>query len=147
MSYSFCNARFELSASLSTKYLDCIFSAMAGIEFPHSGDDPLKNLNETGRRLEEFAKKWAVPFEYHALAGSKWELFTQKDFDLRKEEVLAVTTSKMHLVNDEGVLGASPRELVLRRIRSLNPKVHHSRQCYSAFYTYHINFIVIHSLY
>jgi hypothetical protein len=102
-----------------------MFSAMAGIEFPHPGDDPLKKLHETGRRLAEFAKKWGVPFEYHALAGSSWELFTAKDFDLRKEEVLAVSTYKMHLISDEGVLGASPRELLLRRIRSLNPKVNH----------------------
>lgn len=120
------------------------FWVMAGIEIPHPGDDPLKNLHETGQRLEEFAKKWGVPFEYHALAGSNWESFTAKDFDLRKEEVLAVSTFKMHHISDEGVLGASPRELLLRRIRSLNPKVRTSLQTmivYSIYYTAHVCFV------
>lgn len=78
--------------------------------------------NETGRRLAEFAKKWGVPFEFHAMAG-KWESFTAKDFNLRNDEVLAVTSYKVHHMSDESVVGASPRDLLLRRIRSLNPKV------------------------
>lgn len=95
---------------------------MQGVDVPYPGDDPCWKIHQTGRRLAEFAKMWNVPFEFHALAG-KWESFTAKDFNLRSDEVLAVTSHKMHNILDESVLGSSPRELLLRRIRSLNPKV------------------------
>ncbi|KAG0566949.1 hypothetical protein KC19_7G099200 [Ceratodon purpureus] len=95
---------------------------MTGVDYPSPGDDPCRKIHETGRRLAEFAKRWGVPFEYHALAG-EWESFTAKDFNLRDDEVLAVTSVKVHHISDESVVGASPRELLMRRIRSLNPKV------------------------
>jgi hypothetical protein len=99
-------------------------SAVSGIDIPYPGDDPLKKLHGLGRRLEKFANWYGVPFEFQALAGN-WESFTARDIDIRKDEVLAVSSHRTHLVHDEGVLGASPRELLLRRIRSLNPKVNH----------------------
>lgn len=95
---------------------------ITGVDVPYPGDDPCWKIHQTGRRLAEFAKMWNVPFEFHALAG-KWESFTAKDFNLRSDEVLAVTSHKMHNILDESVLGSSPRELLLRRIRSLNPKL------------------------
>lgn len=78
-----------------------------------------------GRRLEQFAKKYRVPFEFQALAGN-WESFTARDINIRKDEVLAVSAHRAHLIHDEGVLSASPREVLLRRMRSLNPKVHNT---------------------
>lgn len=96
---------------------------MAGIDHPYPGVDPCKKINETGQRLAEFAKKWGVPFEFQALAG-KWESFTARDFDLRDDEVLVVKACCMSKVHDECVLSGSPRELLLKRIRSLNPKVY-----------------------
>lgn len=95
---------------------------MAGVDVPYPGEDPCWKIEQTGRRLAEFAKMWNVPFEFHALAG-KWESFTARDFNLRSDEVLAVITHRLHNILDVSVLGASPRELLLRRIRSLNPKV------------------------
>lgn len=95
---------------------------ITGVDVPYPGEDPCWKIEQTGRRLAEFAKMWNVPFEFHALAG-KWESFTARDFNLRSDEVLAVITHRLHNILDVSVLGASPRELLLRRIRSLNPKV------------------------
>ena len=96
---------------------------MAGIDLPHPGSDPCLKLHETGHRLELIAKDWGVQLEFVALAGS-WESFTARDMSLREDEVLAVCSDKLHTLLDESVMATSPRELVLRRIRNMNPKVH-----------------------
>ncbi|XP_024397051.1 scarecrow-like protein 14 [Physcomitrium patens] len=96
---------------------------ITGIDSPHPGNNPCLKINETGRRLAMFAKKWGVPFEYVALAGS-WESFTARDMNLREDEVLAVSSQdSLHTLPDESVMATSPRELVFRRIRSMNPKL------------------------
>ena len=95
---------------------------MAGVDFPYPGFDPLKKINDTGQRIAKIAKMWGIPFEFRGLTG-KWESFTARDFDLRTDEVLAVKTCYTHTIHDDCVLSGSPRELVLKRIRSLNPKV------------------------
>jgi len=95
---------------------------MTGIDYPYPGNDPALKINETGRRLAEFAKSCGVPFEFVALAGN-WESFTARDMNLRDDEVLAVCSDRLHTLLDESVMATSPRELVLRRIRSMNPKV------------------------
>lgn len=96
---------------------------VAGIDLPWPGVDPCKKSNETGERLAKFAKRWGVPFEFKSFAG-KWESFKARDFDLKDDEVLAVKCCNMHKILDECVLSGSPRELLLKRIRSLNPKVY-----------------------
>ncbi|KAG0603507.1 hypothetical protein M758_10G098800 [Ceratodon purpureus] len=95
---------------------------MTGVDFPYPGFDPLKKINDTGQRIAKIAKMWGIPFEFRGLTG-KWESFTARDFDLRTDEVLAVKTCYTHTIHDDCVLSGSPRELVLKRIRSLNPKV------------------------
>jgi hypothetical protein len=95
---------------------------MTGVDHPYPGIDPCKKINETGNRLAKFAKKWGVPFEFQAFAG-KWESFKARDFDLRDDEVLVVKVCNVRKIHDESVLSGSPRELSLKRIRSLNPKV------------------------
>lgn len=98
-------------------------SVLAGIDTPHSGNDPCLKIKETGSRLEAIAKDCGVQLEFVALAGS-WESFTARDMCLREDEVLAVCSDKLHTLLDESVMATSPREVVLRRIRSMNPKVH-----------------------
>ncbi|KAG0603505.1 hypothetical protein M758_10G098700 [Ceratodon purpureus] len=95
---------------------------ITGIDYPYPGNDPALKINETGRRLAAFAKDCKVPFEFVALAGS-WESFTARDMNLRDDEVLAVCSDRLHTLLDESVMATSPREVVLRRIRSMNPKV------------------------
>lgn len=100
-----------------------ISSAMSGVDVPCPGFDPCKRLKDNGQRIAKLAKMWGIPFEFRGLAG-KWESFTARDFNLRDDEVLAVKLCCIHTIHDECVLSGSPRELLLKRVRSLNPKVH-----------------------
>lgn len=71
-----------------------------------------------------------VPFEFHAIA-EKWEAITPAHLLLRDDEVLAVNSMfRFRHLLDESVTAASPRNLVLSRIRSLNPKVFSYTQSY-----------------
>lgn len=78
---------------------------------------------EVGRRLAEFAKLWGVSFEFNALAD-KWESITAVQLGLKEDEVLAVNCHyRLRNLLDESIMAASPRKVVLDRIRSMNPKV------------------------
>lgn len=64
-----------------------------------------------------------MPFEYHAIA-EKWEAITPAHLFLKDDEVLAVNCMfRLRHLLDETVTAASPRDLVLSRIRSMSPKV------------------------
>jgi hypothetical protein len=95
----------------------------AGIDKPQSGFTPSAKIRETGRRLARLAECKGVPFEYHAIA-EKWEAITPAHLMLREDEVLAVNCMfRLRHTLDETVTAASPRETLLNRIRSMNPKV------------------------
>uniref|UniRef100_A0A7I4FJP5 GRAS family protein n=1 Tax=Physcomitrium patens TaxID=3218 RepID=A0A7I4FJP5_PHYPA len=93
---------------------------------PHlriTGFRPSARIQDTGRRLAKLAKQMGVPFEFHAIA-EKWEAITPAHLLLRDDEVLAVNSMfRFRHLLDESVTAASPRNLVLSRIRSLNPKI------------------------
>ncbi|KAG0563324.1 hypothetical protein KC19_8G021800 [Ceratodon purpureus] len=95
------------------------------IDLPQPGNNfkPSARVKEVGRRLEEFAKLWGVPFEFEALAD-KWESITAEKLCLKDDEVLAVNCQyRLRNLLDESIMAASPRKVVLDRIRSMNPKV------------------------
>ncbi|KAG0601879.1 hypothetical protein M758_11G144900 [Ceratodon purpureus] len=94
------------------------------IDVPQSGGNrATANLHEVGRRLTQFAKLWNVPFEFQALS-EKWETITPAQLCLKHDEVLAVHCQyRLKNLLDESIMAASPRKIVLDRIRSMNPKV------------------------
>lgn len=96
---------------------------ITGIDRPQPGFRPSARIQDTGRRLAKLAKKMGVPFKFHAIA-EKWEAITPAHLLLREDEVLAVNCMfRFRHLLDESVTAASPRNLVLSRIKSLNPKV------------------------
>jgi len=99
--------------------MECI----PGIDRPQPGFRPSAGIQDTGKRLARLAKEMGVPFEFHAIA-EKWEAITPAHLFLREDEVLAVNcVFRLRHLLDESVTAASPRNLVLSRIKSLNPKV------------------------
>ncbi|KAI5082510.1 hypothetical protein GOP47_0002253 [Adiantum capillus-veneris] len=99
------------------------FLRITGIEFPQPGLNPSERVEETGRRLAEYAKTYNVPFEYQAIAR-KWEDIEPADLNLREGEVLAVNcVQRLRHLMDETVISASPRRKVLSRMHSLNPDI------------------------
>lgn len=96
---------------------------ITGIDFPQPGFRAAERIEETGRRLADYAKSFGVPFEYHAIA-TKWENLDIEELSLRSDEVLVVNCLyRFRNLLDETVVVESPRNIVLNKIRSMNPRV------------------------
>ncbi|CBI31659.3 unnamed protein product, partial [Vitis vinifera] len=82
-----------------------------------------ERVQETGRRLANYAKSFNVPFEFNAIA-QKWETIQVEDLKIDTEDVLVVNCHcRFRNLLDETVTVESPRDTVLNLIRKLNPVV------------------------
>ncbi|KAJ7530342.1 hypothetical protein O6H91_15G090300 [Diphasiastrum complanatum] len=97
---------------------------ITGIDFPQPGFKPAGRVEETGRRLADFARLWGVPFQYDALA-IKWENIQPASLHLRHDDEVLVVNCMFRLrhLMDETMMAESPRKIVLKKIRSMNPKI------------------------
>ena len=96
---------------------------ITGIDLPEPGFRPAERLEETGRRLADYAKCFNVPFEFNALA-QKFETVQIEDLKLDNDEVLAVRSRyRFGNLPDETVVAESPRDSVLTLIRKMNPDI------------------------
>lgn len=97
---------------------------ITGIDLPNSGFRPAERVEETGRRLANYAKSFNVPFDFNAIA-QKWETIQIEDLKLDRDEVLIVNCQhRFRNLLDETVVMDSPREIVLKLIRKMNPDVY-----------------------
>lgn len=96
---------------------------ITGIDHPQPGFRPAERLQETGRRLSDYAAQFNVPFEYKAIAA-KWETIKVEDIDIDPNEVTVVNCLfQLKNLPDETVTTDSPRDVVLKLIRKINPHV------------------------
>jgi len=96
---------------------------ITGIELPQPGFRPAERVEETGRRLANYCKKFNVPFEYNFIA-QKWETIRLKDLKIDRNEITLVSCLyRLKNLPDETVALNCPREAVLKLIRKINPKV------------------------
>ncbi|KAJ6827958.1 scarecrow-like protein 9 [Iris pallida] len=96
---------------------------ITGIDLPQSGFRPRERLDETGRRLTEYAKFFGVPFEYKGISG-RWEDVSVEDLNIDKDEVLVVNCLYMFRnLADETVAVDCPRNMVLNTIRKMKPDI------------------------
>ncbi|MCD9640134.1 hypothetical protein HAX54_025245 [Datura stramonium] len=96
---------------------------ITGIDFPHPGFRPAERVEETGRRLANYAESFKVPFEFNAIAQN-WETVKLEDLKINKGEVLVVNCLfRFRNLLDETVVVNSPRDVFLNLIRRLNPDV------------------------
>ncbi|XP_047982348.1 scarecrow-like protein 9 [Salvia hispanica] len=94
---------------------------ITGIDFPQPGFRPAEKIEETGRRLARYAKKFNVPFEYNAIA-KKWENIKLEDLNIKEGEFVIVNSMyRAKNLLDETVLAESSRSMVLNLIRKINP--------------------------
>ncbi|KAI8564056.1 hypothetical protein RHMOL_Rhmol03G0153500 [Rhododendron molle] len=97
---------------------------ITGIDLPNSGFRPAERVEETGRRLANYAKSFNVPFDFNAIA-QKWETIQIEDLKLDRDEVLVVNCQyRFRNLLDETVVMESPREIALKLIRKMNPDVY-----------------------
>ncbi|KAI4373456.1 hypothetical protein MLD38_011581 [Melastoma candidum] len=94
---------------------------ITGIDFPQPGFKPMERVEETGRRLENYSKRFNVEFEYRAIAR-KWETIQVEDLRLEDDEMTVVNCLyRFKNLADETVVMNSPREGVLKLVRKINP--------------------------
>ncbi|KAI9081934.1 hypothetical protein K1719_036196 [Acacia pycnantha] len=97
---------------------------ITGIELPQAGFRPAELNEETGRRLSNYCKRFNVPFEYTAIASQKWETIPLKDFNIERNEFLAVNClHRFKNLQDETIEVKSPRDAVFNLIRKMNPDI------------------------
>ncbi|KAK9168408.1 hypothetical protein Syun_000548 [Stephania yunnanensis] len=96
---------------------------ITGIDFPQPGFRPGERVEETGRRLANYAESFNVPLEYNAIA-KKWESIQIEDLKIEPDELLVVNCmNRMRSLLDETVVLDSPRNAVINLIRKTNPAV------------------------
>ncbi|KAJ4781056.1 GRAS transcription factor [Rhynchospora pubera] len=96
---------------------------ITGIDFPRPGFRPTERVDETGRRLAEYAKSFNVPFEYNGIV-SKLEDICNEDLKIEKDELLVVNSMyRFRQLGDESIALDSPRNEVLNFIHGLKPKL------------------------
>ncbi|KAK9063410.1 hypothetical protein SSX86_017280 [Deinandra increscens subsp. villosa] len=96
---------------------------ITGIDFPCPGFRPSQRVEETGRRLADYAETFGVRLEFKAIA-QKWETIRIEDLELDDEETLVVNCAyRFRNLLDETVMVDSPRNKVLDLIRRMNPEI------------------------
>eukprot|EP00256_Glycine_max_P041970 XP_006592195.2 uncharacterized protein LOC100815586 [Glycine max] len=96
---------------------------MTGIDLPQPGFRPAERVEETGRWLEKYCKRFGVPFEYNCLA-QKWETIRLEDLKIDRSEVTVVNCLyRLKNLSDETVTANCPRDALLRLIRRINPNI------------------------
>lgn len=96
---------------------------ITGIDVPQPGFRPAERVEETGRRLANYAETFKVPFEFNAIA-QKWDTIQIEDLKLKDDEVLVVNVMfRFRNLLDETVVVDNPRDVVLNLIRRMNPDV------------------------
>lgn len=106
---------------LSTRHGGPPMLRITGIDFPQPGFRPAERVEETGRRLADYAKTFNVPFEYNAIA-KKWETIQLEELKIDRDEVLVVNSIyRFKNLLDETVAVDSSRTIVLNTIRKINP--------------------------
>ncbi|KAL6624393.1 hypothetical protein ACP70R_031714 [Stipagrostis hirtigluma subsp. patula] len=96
---------------------------ITGIAVPRPGLRPLEMIEETGKRLADYANLFSVPFQYQGIA-SKWETIQIEDLNIEEGEVVMINCMfRMKNLGDETVAMNSARDKVLKTMRRINPKV------------------------
>ncbi|QCE09214.1 scarecrow-like protein 11 [Vigna unguiculata] len=96
---------------------------ITGIDLPRPGFRPAERVEETGRRLANYCRKFNVPFEYNCLA-QKWESIKLADLKINRNEVTVVSCFyRLKNLPDETVAVDCPRDAVLKLIRKINPNI------------------------
>ncbi|KAL5733204.1 hypothetical protein ACOSQ2_032896 [Xanthoceras sorbifolium] len=96
---------------------------ITGVDLPQPGFRPAERIEETGRRLANYAATFKVQFTFNAIA-QKWDTIQIEDLKIDSDEVLVVNCLyRFRYLLDETVVVESPRNTVLNLIRKMNPDV------------------------
>ncbi|KAI5665995.1 hypothetical protein M9H77_15848 [Catharanthus roseus] len=96
---------------------------ITGIDLPQPGFRPAERIEETGRRLASFCKRFDVPFEFNAIA-KRWDAISLEELKIEKDEMVVVNCLyRLRNAPDETVVESNPRDAVIKFIKKINPHV------------------------
>ncbi|KAJ3676410.1 hypothetical protein LUZ60_003822 [Juncus effusus] len=97
---------------------------ITGVDNPLPGFRPAQRMEETGRRLADYAKSFNIPFEYNGIV-SKLEDFNIDDLNIRNDEVVVIFLPPSQKLGDETISmdTDSPRDKFLKTIRKIKPNI------------------------
>ncbi|KAJ3690183.1 hypothetical protein LUZ61_019347 [Rhynchospora tenuis] len=97
---------------------------ITGVDLPQSGFHPAERIRETGKRLEDYAREFEVPFEYHWIA-SHWESICIEDLCINDDEVLIVNSmfNLSHVRSSPSLGTRKSRNELFNLIQGIKPKV------------------------
>ncbi|GMI81773.1 hypothetical protein like AT2G29060 [Hibiscus trionum] len=96
---------------------------ITGIDFPQPGFRPAERIEATGRRLRRCCENVNVPFEFNAVA-KKWETIRVEELKIERDELIVVNCMyRLRNLPDDSVMFNSPRNMVLKVIKKINPKL------------------------
>ncbi|VAH00590.1 unnamed protein product [Triticum turgidum subsp. durum] len=97
---------------------------ITGIDVPQPGFRPCEMIEETGKRLADYANLFKVPFQYQGIAASRWETIKIEDLNIDEDEVLIINCMfRMKNLGHETEAINSARDKVLKIMRMMNPKI------------------------
>ncbi|KAL2328765.1 hypothetical protein Fmac_022192 [Flemingia macrophylla] len=98
---------------------------ITGIEFPQPGFRPTQKIEETGRHLANYCKRYNVRFEYNAIASKNWETIQLEALKIVNNELVAVN-SRLRLENllDETYDVNTPRNARLKGEKIERPETY-----------------------
>lgn len=96
---------------------------ITGIDLPLPGFQPTARLEETGRRLANYCKRFVVPFEYNAIA-QRWDSISHEDLKINNDDATVVNCLyRLRYLPDDTAGLKSSRDTVLSLIKSINPDI------------------------
>ncbi|XP_030542522.1 scarecrow-like protein 9 [Rhodamnia argentea] len=94
---------------------------ITGIDLPQPGFRPAERVEETGRRLANYAEGFNVPFEYNAIA-KRWEFIKLEELKIDRDEVTIVNCMyRFKNLFDETITEESSQDIVLNLITRAKP--------------------------
>ncbi|XP_048562836.1 scarecrow-like protein 30 [Triticum urartu] len=96
---------------------------ITGIDIPQPGLHPCEMIEETGKRLADYANMFKVPFQYQGIAASRWETIKIEDLNIDEDEVLIINCMfRMKNLGHE-TEAVNSRDKVLKTMRRMKPKI------------------------
>lgn len=98
--------------------------SITAIDIPRPGFSVVEQIEETGRRLEDYARSFGIPFQYNSILGAKWDSICIEDLSIEQDEVLIVN-SLYRFENSGSETDATEcsREKVIDIIRKIRPHI------------------------
>lgn len=94
---------------------------ITGIDYPQPGFKPAERVDQTGRRLVDYCKRFHVPFRYKSIA-KRWEDVSVEELEIEPDEMVVVNCLyRLRHVADESAAVNSPRDAVLNLMKRVKP--------------------------